>query len=244
MPRKSRETIEMGLMYAEPFWITEPGVLLQGANVKRFLPTAHMDFHQRLNAITRFCMYLFCILFLLSDNHTWLYIPLLGTLCMVLIWVVRDAEEVTEGFTDPNVLDGRAAPYQKRDGRIIRKLLERKRPTYENPFMNHTMSDYDGDKERMAERLSLQPEQWTKVKADVDKKYYQGMYRNTSDVYEQESAKRSFYQMPATTVPNDQDSFAKWCYRAPTVCKESGEGCVRYADPRAERRVAQSEYII
>ena len=32
---------------------------------------------------------------------------------------------------------------------------------------------------------------------------------------------------PNTTIPNDQESFAKWCYEVPKTCKEgNGNQCV------------------
>lgn len=195
-----------------------------------------MDFTERLNAITRFCIYLFLLLFLLSDSDVWMYIPLIGALSMVLVWLNH---KQSKQFIGEHSMHS-----SKRNSGQSASHRHRRHPTYQNPLMNHLPSDYDGDENTLPERLSMQPEAWQKVKNDVDKEYYANMYRNSSDLYEQEGSKRSFYQMPSTTIPNNQSAFAQWCYQAPSVCKESGDGCVRYADPRNERRISREEYVI
>jgi hypothetical protein len=223
----------------EPFWLEDPRILLKNDKAFQFLPTPQMPFTSRLNAITRFCIYLFGILFLISDSDVWLYIPVISVLVMVLLWVLNQKSDEVD-TSSPQVKKNVAA-------RSTASKKSRRQPTYENPFMNHLPSDYEGGDDNASlveERLSQPSEEWTKVKDDVDEQYYANMYRNSSDLYEQESSKRSFYSMPSTTVPNDQEAFANWCYRAPTTCKETGEGCLKYIDPRNERRVSREEYII
>jgi hypothetical protein len=222
----------------ESFWFENPDVLFDGFNgdaFKKFIPSSKMNFTERLNAITRFCIYLFVLLFLLSDSDVWMYIPLIGALSMILVWFIRRKFRAGHSmFSTQRTYENASSSPPPR----------RRRPTYQNPLMNHLPSDYEGDESTLPERLEMQPEAWERVKKDVDKEYYGNMYRNSSDLYEQEGSKRSFYQMPSTTIPNDQNAFAKWCYRVPSVCKESGDGCVRYADPRNERRIAREEYVI
>ena len=33
-------------------------------------------------------------------------------------------------------------------------------------------------------------------------------------------SQRQFFTVPGNDVPNDRDTFMKWCYRAPASCKE------------------------
>lgn len=215
----------------EPFWLEDPRILLKNGKAFQFLPTPRMPFTSRLNAITRFCIYLFGILFLLSDSDVWLYIPVVFAFVMVLLWVLNQKSDEIDTSLSP--VAGNTYAQSK---------FSKKSPTYENPFMNYLPSDYEVDDN--ASVLSQPSEEWTKVKDDVDEQYYANMYRNSSDLYEQETSKRSFYSMPSTTVPNDQEAFVNWCYKAPTTCKENGEGCLKYVDPRNQRRVPREEYII
>lgn len=223
----------------EPFWLEDPHILLKNGKATQFLPTVKMPFVARLNAITRFSIYLFAILFLVSDSDVWLYIPVISVMIMVLLWAINSNSEM--GHSMSNNSDNIDNDDNTNN---LKRSANRRQPTYENPFMNNMPSDYKNDNGHLEERLSMPAEEFTNVKDDVDKQYYSNMYRNSSDLYEQESSKRSFYSMPSTTVPNDQDAFANWCYRAPTVCKETGEGCLRYADPQNQRRVSREEYVI
>ena len=53
---------------------------------------------------------------------------------------------------------------------------------------------------------------------------------------------RQFYTNPSTTIPNDQESFAKWCYGDMPSCKD-GQNCLRYEDLRQKRGPANEEVI-
>ena len=51
------------------------------------------------------------------------------------------------------------------------------------------------------------------------------MDRDVGDLYGKSNDQRQYYTMPSTTIPNNQTSFAKWCYGVGPTCKESSIYC-------------------
>ena len=71
------------------------------------------------------------------------------------------------------------------------------------------------------------PKIWNdpELKKKVEEKFEYNSYRSVSDVYNKDNAELHFYQMPSTTIPNEQTSFAKWCYGTTATCKENSINC-------------------
>ena len=61
----------------------------------------------------------------------------------------------------------------------------------------------------------------------IDNNYFKTpVYKDVTDIYERNFSERQFYSVPATTIPNDQESFSKWLYFRKPTCKENnGEQC-------------------
>jgi len=50
-------------------------------------------------------------------------------------------------------------------------------------------------------------------------------------LYGKSNSQRQYYQMPSTTIPNEQTSFAKWLYATGPTCKETSIYCAPQMDP-------------
>ena len=46
------------------------------------------------------------------------------------------------------------------------------------------------------------------------------LIRDVDDLFERFNSQRQFYTVPGNSIPNDQDTFAKWLYARPKSCKE------------------------
>ena len=62
-------------------------------------------------------------------------------------------------------------------------------------------------------------------------KFGYNLYRDVGDLYGKNNSQRQYYTMPATTMPNDQTAFAKWCYNTGPTCKERGLYCAPIYSP-------------
>ena len=94
-------------------------------------------------------------------------------------------------------------------------------PTKENPFMNPTLADYGTN-------LPPPPKSCpsynnTGVQRRVEELFNEDLYRDVNDVFGKNNSQRQFYTVPGNQVPNDQGSFAQWCYGTPPTCKEGNK---------------------
>lgn len=101
-----------------------------------------------------------------------------------------------------------------------------RRPSTNNPHMNTSVDDFN--KENV-------PVACNSDDADIGKEvanmYNADLYRDIEDVFNKKNSQRQFYTV-AHNVPNDQEAFARWCYKFPATCKTDQERCLRYEDSR------------
>ena len=61
----------------------------------------------------------------------------------------------------------------------------------------------------------------------VHNNFKNDLYNDVSDIFNRNNSQRSFYTVPSTTFPNEQNKFANWLYKLPKTCKEgNGFQCV------------------
>ena len=82
------------------------------------------------------------------------------------------------------------------------------KPTADNPFMNVLPSDYTDNVNRLPADDVDDPE----IKKAMKQNFDIGIYKDKNDPYDNKNSQREFYSMPYTTIPNDQDAFAKWLF--------------------------------
>jgi len=195
-------------MSEEKIWYQDlHNFLTNPDNLLNIIPDKSMTVQQQLNAIMRFALYFSLILLILKrDLRVIVFLIIAG----LLTWVI-------------NVQNGKEADLKKT---IMEKLqIEEdalKRPCYqpsaENPFMNVSYVDY--------KEFPNRPKACDLSKKEVEKKvntlFEDGFIRETDDIFNRTGSDRQFYTNPATTIPNDQDSFTRWCYKIPKTQKEDG----------------------
>jgi len=98
-------------------------------------------------------------------------------------------------------------------------------------FMNILMNDYVENPQR--KRACEHSKKCTKKL--TNKYFYDNLFVDVDDIYENRQSQRAFYTMPNTTIPNDQTKFANALYKMPETCKTDQENCLRYEDPRYKR---------
>ena len=90
--------------------------------------------------------------------------------------------------------------------------------------MNVLMSDYIENPNREP-ACPLDEEIKEKIEESFNFNLYKGL--NEDDLFNRNNSQRQFYTNPATTIPNDQTSFANWLYKTSPTCKENTIGCSR-----------------
>jgi len=197
----------------DPFWKDDINILTNKHRLIEFVPTASMNVDEKLNAITRLLIYAGILLSLIYKSSTMIYIPLIG---MTLVYLIHDHypfehEQMGRGYTDQVQM-----------------------PTENNPFMNVLMTDYaDNPKRNPAADVELPA-----VKKEMDKYFAQGLYRDVDDIWGRNNSQRQYYTNPGTTIPNDRDSWMKWCWNTPYTCKDGNlSQCLQYEDVRGHGQI-------
>ena len=198
----------------DPFWLNDYKVLFYNQRLTEFFPTIQMTLIEKLNAIFRLSIYLSIILYLFSSNYLYFYIMIIvGSFTVFIFYNQKDNLELyfNSDKNDP-------------ENSIIKFNLEDEnnnvKPTTENPFMNINLISDNKEKEEA-------PSSWNNetIQKDIEDKFGYNLYRDVGDLYGKSNSQREFYTMPSTTIPNNQTSFAKWCYSVGPTCKEKSIYC-------------------
>lgn len=204
---------------SDPFWTDQPSILYDRYRLVEFVPTSDMTLNEKLNACSRFVIYVGLLLYLIHFNIMMIYIPIIG---LFIIWLVhRNYHENTENFSSSN-------------GFMTYNPLPSVKPTEHNPFMNVMLTDYVDDPNRPPAASISDP----KIQEDMEKMFSSGLYRDVDDVWNKNNSQRQYYTNPNTIIPNDRESFMNWCWKTPYVCKDGdGIACLKYEDLRGHGKI-------
>lgn len=194
------------------FWTEDPYILINKQRLIEFVPTNNMTTDEKLNAITRFSIYLGILLMLIYQNYRFLYITVIVA---VLVTIIHDH-------------------YPNKTEQFVNNEDSLQRPTKNNPFMNVLLTDIADNPNRNPASDVDDPT----VKKEIENNFNSGLYRDINNIWDRNNSQRQFYTNPATTVPNDRDSFMKWCYSTPYTCKDGNlSRCLRYEDVRSHGQI-------
>jgi hypothetical protein len=97
-------------------------------------------------------------------------------------------------------------------------------PNAKNPFMNVLIDELKYNPTRPRAASVLDPV----VKVQLDDFFRTEFFNDPTDVFGRSQGQRQFITMPATSIPNDVDSYQNWLYKIPgKTCKEGNpDACV------------------
>jgi hypothetical protein len=229
-----------------PFWSDNPNILLQTPS--ELFPIENMSYNQSLNAITRLVILITILLFFVFRKWSLIFISLvtLGS-----IWALHqyhtgkfekkgkkvtfkedeDEDENKEGFVSKY-----KNPAKELMGEPNPDIFQK--PSSTNPFSNTLMTDYDYNPHKKPAPPSfnintnddiLNQAKQTVIdcnpgQPDIADK----LFRDLGEQLVFEQSMRPFYSTASTTIPNDQTSFAEFCYGSMISCKEGNQfACAR-----------------
>ena len=212
-------------MTTERIWYENLQGFITNDNYYVILPTQYMTIEEKLNALVRFFVYLGVLLAILKQNYKYLFFGIVAALLSVLLHQHEQKSKLwAESFLQEKDLD-------IVDNRVC------SRSTVDNPFMNPSIVDIQDNPDRPP-ACNLDNE---RVQDVVEDNFEARLFRDVSDLYGNHSSQRQFYTVPATTIPNDQTAFAKWCFGTGASCKEgNGEQCMANMIDDVQRRPGQN----
>jgi|TARA_Y100000816_G_scaffold151210_2_gene107687 cbb3-type cytochrome oxidase subunit 3 len=184
----------------ELFWLNEPSILFRKDKILEFWPYMHMTFTQKLNATTRFILYISLFGFALLNNYL---ILLFGIILILLIVYLYSTKNKIEGFDDSEL------------------TKDAEKYSAKNPLYNVMLTDYEDDVNKPALQTEYDETHEESINKNVknfvlennkDNKDIGKIFKDVGNNIEFESSMRQFHMNPSTTIPNDQNDFLKYCY--------------------------------
>jgi hypothetical protein len=175
----------------ELIWFKDPSVLFSPATWSHFVPTKEMSTAEALNSVVRFATYFSVLLFVATSVSGYiLAIPAVMVATIVLYSVFPNGK-VIESFVSKVASSGLYTM-----------------PTADNPFMNPLLTEI-GDNPN---RPDAAPITRKDVKAEIYKAFQKttDLQMDTTDLFDQSQAMRTFHTLQSATIPSDQDGFLKF----------------------------------
>ena len=164
-----------------------------------------MSLKDKLIAIVNLIIFISIILTFIFKKIIFI---LLGLILIIIIFFVYIYDEKVKIDTNETLSNRNLAII---DNNICVK------PSLENPFMNPTIIDYY-NKNNNIKACSYDNKM---IEDNVNNFFKNNVYKDVNDIYEREFSERQFYTVPASTIPNDRESYEKWLYYRDKTCKEN-----------------------
>lgn len=206
----------------DPYWIQNPMILIDPDRLTYFYPKTSMTLGEKINSIIRLGFYIGVVLSIVYKNYLFFYIPIVVMVGSIIVYYshppkVRESYHHNLPPPQPNRSYDELVKEVQESQKEPEKCIA---PTEDNPFMNFLLAD---DRKRPEACHQSDPD----IKEKIENNFQKNLFMDVTDIYNKRHSQREFYTMPSTTVPNDQDTFAKWLYGLPPTCKEgNGAMCV------------------
>lgn len=205
----------------EQIWYKDPSSLFVRENWYKFVPTATMTIPEALNAVVRFTVYFVSILAVTAGETSYFAI-----IPVVLFATIIFDRLFPEGATIESL---------KINSKVSAPKEGYTMPTAANPFMNVLLTDIQDNPNRGDAAPTM--------RRDIKKKIYEefqktsDMHMDTTDLFDQAQAMRTFHTIQSAKVPNDLDGFKKW------IAKGIDEPDFSSAPPARYGKTASEGYV-
>lgn len=178
---------------SEKIWFKDPSILFTPEAWSHFVPMQNMSTTEALNSVVRFTVYFSTLLYLATGVGAYvLAIPIIMIATIVLHKL----------FPNGKVLENFVSKLTKPSNDKFTM------PTAANPFMNPLLTEITDN----PNRPDSAPTNRKDVKAKIYKEFQQtsDLFMDTTDMFDQSQAMRTFHTLQSGTIPNDQDGFLKF----------------------------------
>lgn len=213
------------------FWVNDINILFNKQSLTEIWPLPTMSNEEKLNAITRLVLVLTVLGYFVTGNGKIIVSAVITIGSIVFLYNAQQGNEkniknmnIKEAFTNPDVYKYNKDQFTK--------------PTANNPMMNVLLTDYTDNPNRKPAAPCYNPEvehELNKKTKEIDDKFH-GIYNNyetdetekinsklfkdLGEAMDFEDSMRLWNTNPITTIPNDQEAFAQFCFGTMRSCKE------------------------
>jgi hypothetical protein len=231
-----------------PFWSNDPNILLNADYILELFPTEKMTNEQKLNSISRLIILLTVVSFSISHNFS---LIIISAITLFSIYLLHNHQEKEDAKKNSKKIDNKTGSgvenFENNDG-VVTSLNEATvaggnkgdlfiAPSSTNPFGNVLMADYQYNPDKkpappafnanVNNSILDQAKQLVREANPDQPDITDKLFKDFGDQYVFEQSLRQFSSNPITTIPNDQSSFANFCYGDMPSCKSGDEtACV------------------
>ena len=213
-------------------WFNDPTVLLNKNKMNQLWPTEKMSKNEKINAITRLVIILSILGYLLTNSINFFLTGFITLGVIIFLYYTKESQtsdKLQESFTNPNLYN------------VLKPNFTN--PTEKNPLMNVLLPEINDNPNRkraapaynraVEKSINKKTEDFVVSNFDNDPKIKKRLFSNLGDSFEfEEFGQYQFFATPNTTIPNDQNSFAEFCYGGMTSAKEGNEFALAKNLPR------------
>ena len=228
------------------FWLNNPSILLKQSDMVELWPAPTMSMERKLNAITRLIVLLTLLGYLVTRKEKFLITGVITLVVIVILYFIqsqKNKNKEVEGFVNPD-MNADAFKLSKNTFMHTQPTNANTQPTITNPAMNVLLTEIVDNPERKPAELAYEPA----VNADINKQTIDmvkknfndpnidvRLFKDLGDSYTFDQSMRTWYATANTQIPNDQGSFADFCYGDMISCRDetnNEEACTRNMPPR------------
>tara|TARA_B110000285_G_scaffold147345_1_gene164450 strand:+ start:1074 stop:1739 length:666 start_codon:yes stop_codon:yes gene_type:complete len=202
------------------FWLNNPSILLNKDKITELWPKNSYNLERKLNSITRIVILLGFLGYFITRS---IKIPISAIAALVAIVIIYNTQKKKHLL--PKAKEGFISNLQGLNNTILEKYKEEKnnftQPTKQNPLMNVSLPEIKYNPKRKPAAPSFNPE----VEKSINKKAGNvgidpRLFKDLGDKLDFENSMRQFHSTPNTSIPNNQEAFAKFCYGDMPSCKD------------------------
>jgi hypothetical protein len=187
-------------------WFDEPQQLIRADQISQFWPTSEQTPEDRINAASRFVIYVSCIIYLIRRDPR---VFVLGATVLAVIYVLYKSKMIKETYGIST------------EGSMCQM------PTQDNPMGNVLITDYTDAPNRLDACYYSSVKSFANHYTSDSIPFDAGRSRTPLPKYLRNSVDRQFVSNAVTKIPGDQTQFAEWLYgpkNAP-MCKSDTRFC-------------------
>ena len=193
------------------FWLNDVCVLFKHENLTQVFPYDNLSNNEKLNAMTRFVIYVSLLGYMLMNNYIILLVGIVLILGLLYIYMFQ---KNSEGLKMRKKLNMHKIGTEEHP--------ENLQESVRNPFSNVLMTDYEDNPEKEEYDATYDESEEKRINDRVkqfimennkDNKDIGKIFNNLGDNFDFENSLRQFNANPITTIPNNQNEFLKYCYK-------------------------------
>lgn len=219
------------------FWLNNPMVLFNKDKIMEIWPLQNMTIEEKLNGITRLVLLLTILGYLTTKNIKIIVTGAITLFSLVLLYKMKIENTLKTNIKDLNIKEGFTNPELYK---MLRKNFTE--PSINNPAMNVLLTEIDDNPNRktaapcynkvVENDMNEKTKEFITNNFDDKTNIDERLFKDLGDSFVFDQSMRTWNSTPNTSIPNDQKSFAEYCYGDMISCKEGDEfACTRSAPP-------------